>query len=101
MAVLGNVSPITSEYSEVARRALDARQCALIVVDIQEKLLPAIVQKEQLLKNSQLLIRLAGILKNSHTDEHAVCEGIGRNGIRNCLPAAGPAGYRQTSILLL
>src|SRR5207249_810002 len=63
MAVLGNVSPITSEYSEVARRALDAGQCALIVVDIQEKLLPPIVQKEQLLKNSQLLIRLAGILK--------------------------------------
>src|SRR2546426_1162401 len=61
--VLGNVSPITSEYSEVVRRALDARQCALIVVDIQEKLLPPIVQKEQLLKNSQLLIRLAGILK--------------------------------------
>src|SRR6266849_453164 len=61
--VLGNVSPITSEYSEVVRRALDALQCALIVVDIQEKLLPPIVQKEQLLKNSQLLIRLAGILK--------------------------------------
>src|SRR5947209_11313025 len=61
--VLGNVSPITSEYSDVVRRALDARQCALIVVDIQEKLLPPIVQKEQLLKNSQLLIRLAGILK--------------------------------------
>ncbi len=61
--VLGNVSPITSEYSEVARRSLDASQCALIVVDIQEKLLPPIVQKEQLLKNSQLLIRLAGILK--------------------------------------
>src|SRR3989442_14076136 len=61
--VLGNVSPITSEYSEVARRSLDASQCALIVVDIQEKLLPPIVQKEQLLKNSKLLIRLAGILK--------------------------------------
>src|SRR5438105_13328328 len=39
--------------------------------------------------------------ENSHTDEHAVCEGIGRNGIRNCLPTAGRAGCRQTSILLL
>jgi nicotinamidase-related amidase len=33
------------------------------VVDIQEKLLPPIFQKEQLIKNSQLLIRLAGMLK--------------------------------------
>src|SRR5439155_1147442 len=40
-------------------------------------------------------------LENSHANEHAVCEGIGRNGIRNCLPTAGRAGCRQTSILLL
>jgi len=33
------------------------------VVDIQEKLLPPIFEKERLLQNSQLLIRLAGILK--------------------------------------
>src|SRR5437899_12611438 len=39
--------------------------------------------------------------ENPHADEHAICEGIGRNGIRNRLPAAGRAGYRQTSILLL
>ena len=38
-------------------------QCALIVIDIQEKLLPPIFEKERLLRNSQLLIRLAGILK--------------------------------------
>jgi nicotinamidase-related amidase len=56
-------SPLTSDYSEIARRPLEADQCALIVVDIQEKLLPPIFQKEQLVKNSQLLIRLAGILK--------------------------------------
>lgn len=34
----------------------------LAVVDIQEKLLPAIHEKERLLRNSQLLIRLAKIL---------------------------------------
>ena len=34
----------------------------MIVVDIQEKLLPPIFQKEQLVRNSQLLIRLAGVL---------------------------------------
>ena len=41
---------------------LEADQCALVVVDIQEKLLPPIFNKEALVKNSQLLIRLAKIL---------------------------------------
>jgi nicotinamidase-related amidase len=40
-----------------------AEECALIVVDIQEKLLPTIFEKERLLKNAQLLVRLAGILE--------------------------------------
>lgn len=52
-----------SDYAEIARRPLEAEQCALIVVDIQERLLPPIFQKERLIRNSQLLIRLAGILK--------------------------------------
>ena len=52
-----------ADYAEMARRPLEAEQCALIVVDIQEKLFPPIFEKERLLKNSQLLIRLAGILK--------------------------------------
>jgi nicotinamidase-related amidase len=60
--VLGNVSPIGSEYGKVARRVLEPSRCALVVIDIQEKLLPPIVQKERLLKNSQLLIRTARIL---------------------------------------
>ena len=63
VTALGNVGSLTNDYSEIARRPLEADQCALIVVDIQEKLLPPIFQKEQLVKNSQLLIRLAGILK--------------------------------------
>src|SRR5690348_8117829 len=53
----------SSEYTELARRLLEADQCALVVIDIQEKLLPPIFQKEQLIRNSQLLIRAAGILK--------------------------------------
>jgi nicotinamidase-related amidase len=48
--------------SEVARTPLEAQHCALVVVDIQEKLLPPIFEKERLLRNSQLLIRLAKIL---------------------------------------
>jgi nicotinamidase-related amidase len=53
----------SESYSEMARRPLEAEQCALIVVDMQEKLLPPIWEKERLVKNIQLLIRLAGILK--------------------------------------
>src|SRR5712691_9620546 len=52
-----------TDYAEIARRPLEAEQCALIVVDIQSKLLPPIWEKERLVRNSQLLIRLAGILK--------------------------------------
>jgi nicotinamidase-related amidase len=49
--------------TEMARRPLQAEQCALIVVDMQQKLLPPIWEKERLVRNTQLLIRLAGILK--------------------------------------
>lgn len=65
MVIAGEVArpSSSSDYGEIARRPLEAEQCALFVVDIQEKLLPPIWRKEQLLKNSQLLIRLAGILK--------------------------------------
>lgn len=52
----------TSAYAEIVRQPLDADRCALLVIDIQEKLLPPIHEKERLLRNSQLLIRLANIL---------------------------------------
>lgn len=63
MALAAELSASTSEYSEMARRPLEAEHCALVVIDIQEKLLPPIFQKEQLVRNAQLLIRAAGILK--------------------------------------
>jgi nicotinamidase-related amidase len=52
-----------ADYAEMTRRPLDAEQCALIVVDMQEKLLPPIWERERLVRNVQLLIRTAGILK--------------------------------------
>ena len=60
---IGNVSVRENEYAEIARQPLQGERCALIVIDIQEKLLPPIHEKEQLVRNSQLLIRLAGVLK--------------------------------------
>jgi len=53
----------TADYAEMARRPLEAEHCALVVIDIQEKLLPPIFHKEDLVRNAQLLIRAAEILK--------------------------------------
>ena len=49
-------------YTEAARRMLRPEDCALAVIDIQEKLLPPIFEKERLVRNAQLLVRLADIL---------------------------------------
>ncbi|HZW81046.1 MAG TPA: hydrolase [Candidatus Deferrimicrobiaceae bacterium] len=57
------ISTPARDYSELARQPLEAERCALIVVDIQQKLLPPIFQKDQLVRNSKLLIRACGILK--------------------------------------
>lgn len=52
-----------ADAADVARQLLQAEQCALVVVDIQEKLLPPIFNKDELVKNSQLLVRLANVLE--------------------------------------
>jgi len=52
----------STDTADVARRPLEIDQCALVVVDIQQKLLPPIFNKEGLVRNSQLLVRLAKIL---------------------------------------
>ncbi|HEY3972665.1 MAG TPA: hydrolase [Candidatus Sulfotelmatobacter sp.] len=63
MAPALHLAPPAADYAEIARRPLEAEQCVLIVIDIQEKLLPPIYQCEQLVRNAQVLIRAAGILK--------------------------------------
>jgi nicotinamidase-related amidase len=68
---------ITSDYAEMARRPLEAEQCALVVIDIQQKLLPPIFQKDQLVRNSQLLIRAAGILKIPAVVSTQYAKGLG------------------------
>src|SRR5690242_5525655 len=73
---VGSVTEII-DYHEIARRPLETEQCALIVVDIQEKLLPPIFNKEQLIKNSQLLIRLANILKMPALVSTQYAKGLG------------------------
>jgi nicotinamidase-related amidase len=73
-----NVSAISTEYMEIARRPLEPDQCALVVVDIQEKLLPPIFQKEQLVRNSQLLIRAAKVMKIPAIVSTQYAKGLGQ-----------------------
>jgi nicotinamidase-related amidase len=63
VAVSAPVTPNISSKQAPAARPLAADNCALLVIDIQQKLLPPIHEKVRLVKNSQLLIRLANILK--------------------------------------
>jgi nicotinamidase-related amidase len=63
LTALGNADRMSAAYAEIARRPLEAEACALLAVDVQEKLLPPIFGKEQLVKNATLLVRVAGILK--------------------------------------
>lgn len=51
------------DTADVARKLVLAEHCALIVIDIQERLLPPIFNNNELVKNSQLLVRLANILE--------------------------------------
>jgi nicotinamidase-related amidase len=77
MIVATETAPKISDYTELARRPLEADQCALIVIDIQQKLLPPIFQKEQLVRNAQLLIRAAGILEMPALVSTQYSQGLG------------------------
>ena len=46
-----------------AGTVLDPERAVLVVVDLQEKLLPAIHERERVLRNSLLLLRLAHVLE--------------------------------------
>jgi nicotinamidase-related amidase len=87
-----NVSAISTEYTEIARRPLESDQCALVVVDIQEKLLPPIFQKEQLVRNSKLLIRAAKVLKIPAIVSTQYAKGLGQTvpEIASLLPEVEP-----------
>src|SRR2546423_13685026 len=61
VATLNHMAP--ADYAEMARLPLEVEHRTLFVVDSQSNLLPPIFEKEQLVRNSQLLIRAAGVLK--------------------------------------
>jgi nicotinamidase-related amidase len=82
----------TAPYSEAARRILRPEDCALAVIDIQEKLLTQIFEKERVLRNAQLLIRLAEILSLPIILSTQYEKGLGKtvDGISSMLPETKP-----------
>jgi nicotinamidase-related amidase len=82
----------TIPYSEAARRPLRPEDCALAVIDIQEKLLPPIYEKERLVRNAQLLARLANILSLPVIVSTQYEKGLGQTvaEINTLLPDAKP-----------
>jgi nicotinamidase-related amidase len=96
---LGSVTTLNGDYAEIARRPLEAERCALIVVDIQEKLLPPIFENARLLKNSQLLIRLATILKIPALVTTQYAKGLGNTTpeIASLLPETQPIDKQMFS----
>ncbi|HZW91807.1 MAG TPA: hydrolase [Candidatus Eremiobacteraceae bacterium] len=77
-SVFENISTPIPDYAEVVRQSLEAERCALLVVDIQEKLLPPIFHKEQLVRNSKLLIRAADALKIPAIVSTQYARGLGK-----------------------
>ena len=95
---IGSIASLT-DYAEMARQLLEADHCGLIVIDIQQKLLPPIFQKEQLIRNSQLLIRLAGIVNipTIMTTQYAKGLGGAVTEITSLLPDAKPIDKQMFS----
>jgi nicotinamidase-related amidase len=98
-SALGSITQLSNDYSEIARRPLEVDQCALIVIDIQEKLLAPIFERERLIKNSQLLIRLAGILKMPTLMTTQYAKGLGNTtpDISSLLPDTQPIDKQMFS----
>jgi len=82
----------TASYPEVARRPLRADDCVLGVIDMQERLLPPIFEKERLVRNSQLLIRMAKILSLPVVVSTQYSKGLGQTipEIASLLPNVSP-----------
>jgi nicotinamidase-related amidase len=82
----------TASYPEVARRPLRADDCVLGVIDMQERLLPPIFEKERLVRNSQLLIRMANILSLPVVVSTQYSKGLGQTipEIASLLPNVSP-----------
>ena len=78
MTTLGDaIVPVVYDRDS-ARTLLSTDDCVLVVVDIQEKLLPPIHERERLVRNAQLLLRLAKIIDMPVIATTQYARGLGR-----------------------
>jgi nicotinamidase-related amidase len=63
MATTVDTTLAAETYAEIVRQPLAADKTFLLVCDIQEKIAAPAFERERLIRNSQILIRLATILK--------------------------------------
>jgi nicotinamidase-related amidase len=87
------IAPVeTLSYSAVARQPLRIEDCVLVVIDIQEKLLVRIHERERLVRNSQLLIHLANVVSLPVLVTTQYSKGLGPTvpDILSLLPGATP-----------
>lgn len=76
MVTIGSIHELENSV-DIARQPLEIDRCVLVVIDIQEKLLPPIFEKERMVRNSQLLIRLAGTLNIPAVATTQYAKGLG------------------------
>ena len=60
-----------------ARQLLDRDRCAFVAVDLQERLVPKMFNREQLISNSRLLLRLCPHCEFTGACDYPVREGTG------------------------
>jgi nicotinamidase-related amidase len=83
---------MTLEKANPAAALLRPERAVLVLIDLQERLLPAIEGHERLLKNSLLLLRLAGTLKIPVVLTTQYRKGLGEvvAEVRGALPGVEP-----------
>lgn len=98
VTTVGNITQL-SGYAEIARKTLQPDQCVLLVVDIQAKLLPPIFENDRLVRNAQLLIRLARILNMPVLASTQYAKGLGSTvpEIASLLPHTEPVDKLEFS----
>jgi nicotinamidase-related amidase len=83
---------VTLDKDSPAASLLRPERTALVIIDLQERLLPAIPAREPILKNSLLLMRLAGLLGMPVVLTTQYRKGLGEVAaeVRRALPGVEP-----------
>jgi hypothetical protein len=85
----------------MARRPLEAEQCALIVVDMQEKVAAADLGKRTAGAQCPAADSPGWNSEDAGAGDDAIREGLGQHRAGDCILVAGQSADRQADVLLL